>query len=163
MAYDTLKGLIRQYIKTNGQNEITGQILQNVLIAMVDEYPSLTRQHLNFRHKRKCKSTPVSVPIYRASHKRCFLFWNRRESNQLNAGVRWTVAHARRAGHASLIYSTTVSLYAQKSTPCGVLFVIVGGGNRTNHCLLTCTISIRSCFIIHRKDFRDKPPQYPAD
>ena len=42
MAYDTLKGLIRQYIKTNGQNEITGQILQNVLIAMVDEYPSLT-------------------------------------------------------------------------------------------------------------------------
>ena len=42
MAYDTLKGLIRQYIKTNGQNQITGQILQNVLIAMVDEYPALT-------------------------------------------------------------------------------------------------------------------------
>lgn len=36
-AYDSLKSLVRQYIKTNGQNEITGQILQNVLIAMIDD------------------------------------------------------------------------------------------------------------------------------
>lgn len=41
MANDTLKNLIRQYIKTNGRNEITGQILQDILIAMVDAYPNL--------------------------------------------------------------------------------------------------------------------------
>jgi hypothetical protein len=41
MAYDTLKTEIRQYIKTNGANEITGQILQNVLLDMVNAYPSL--------------------------------------------------------------------------------------------------------------------------
>ena len=41
MAYDSLKSEIRQYIKTNGQNEITGQILQNILIDMVNQYPSL--------------------------------------------------------------------------------------------------------------------------
>ena len=40
MAYDSLKALIRQYIKTNGEQEITGQILQNVLIEMVNQYPS---------------------------------------------------------------------------------------------------------------------------
>ena len=41
MAYESLKQEIRQYIKTNGQNEITGQILQDVLIDMVNQYPSL--------------------------------------------------------------------------------------------------------------------------
>ena len=40
MAYDSLKALIRQYIKTNGEQEITGQILQNVLVEMVNQYPS---------------------------------------------------------------------------------------------------------------------------
>lgn len=37
MAYDSLKSLVRQYINTNAENEITGQILQNVLITMIDE------------------------------------------------------------------------------------------------------------------------------
>ena len=41
MAHESLKSEIRQYIKTNGQNEITGQILQNVLLDMVNYYPSL--------------------------------------------------------------------------------------------------------------------------
>ncbi len=40
MSYDSLKALIRQYIKTNGEQEITGQILQNVLVEMVNQYPS---------------------------------------------------------------------------------------------------------------------------
>ena len=40
MAYESLKQEIRQYIKTNGEQEITGQILQNVLIEMVNQYPS---------------------------------------------------------------------------------------------------------------------------
>ena len=39
MAHETLKSLIRQYINTNGQESITGQILQDVLIEMVNEYP----------------------------------------------------------------------------------------------------------------------------
>ena len=42
MAHETLKNLITNNIKTNGQNAITAQILQNVLIAMVDEYPDIS-------------------------------------------------------------------------------------------------------------------------
>ena len=42
MAHETLKTLITQNIKTNGQNAITAQILQDVLIAMVDEYPDIS-------------------------------------------------------------------------------------------------------------------------
>ena len=42
MAYDALKALIRQYIKTNGNNDITGQILQNVLVEMVNNYPDIS-------------------------------------------------------------------------------------------------------------------------
>ena len=42
MAHETLKTLITQNIKTNGRNAITAQILQDVLIAMVDEIPDIT-------------------------------------------------------------------------------------------------------------------------
>ena len=42
MAHETLKALITNNIKTNGQNAITAQILQDVLIAMVDEYPDIS-------------------------------------------------------------------------------------------------------------------------
>jgi hypothetical protein len=42
MAHETLKSLITNNIKTNGQNAITAQILQDVLIAMVDDYPDLS-------------------------------------------------------------------------------------------------------------------------
>ena len=42
MAHETLKNLITNNIKTNGQNAITAQILQDVLIAMVDDYPDLS-------------------------------------------------------------------------------------------------------------------------
>ena len=42
MAHETLKALIINNIKTNGQNAITAQILQDVLIAMVDEYPDVS-------------------------------------------------------------------------------------------------------------------------
>ena len=42
MAHETLKTLITNNIKTNGRNAITAQILQDVLIAMVDDYPDLS-------------------------------------------------------------------------------------------------------------------------
>ena len=42
MAHETLKTLITDNIKTNGQNAITAQILQDVLIAMVDDYPDIS-------------------------------------------------------------------------------------------------------------------------
>lgn len=42
MAHETLKTLITQNIKTNGRNAITAQILQDVLIAMVDEVPEIS-------------------------------------------------------------------------------------------------------------------------
>lgn len=37
MAYESLKTLIRQYIKPNDNEEITGAIMQSVLLAMIDE------------------------------------------------------------------------------------------------------------------------------
>ena len=37
MAYETLKSIITQNIKTNGQESITGAILQQILLQMVDE------------------------------------------------------------------------------------------------------------------------------
>lgn len=37
MAYETLKSIIMQNIKTNGQESITGAILQQILLRMVDE------------------------------------------------------------------------------------------------------------------------------
>ncbi len=42
MEHETLKTLITQNIKTNGRNAITAQILQDVLIAMVDDYPDVS-------------------------------------------------------------------------------------------------------------------------
>jgi hypothetical protein len=42
MAHETLKTLITNKIKTNGHNAITAQILQDVLIAMVDEIPDIS-------------------------------------------------------------------------------------------------------------------------
>jgi hypothetical protein len=42
MAHEKLKTLITNNIKTNGHNAITAQILQDVLIAMVDEYPDIS-------------------------------------------------------------------------------------------------------------------------
>lgn len=38
---EQLKDNIREYIKQNGNKEITGQILQEVLLGMVDEYPDI--------------------------------------------------------------------------------------------------------------------------
>lgn len=38
---EQLKENIREYIRQNGNKEITGQILQEVLLGMVDEYPDL--------------------------------------------------------------------------------------------------------------------------
>ena len=37
MAYETLKSIITQNIKTNGQESITGMVLQQILLRMVDE------------------------------------------------------------------------------------------------------------------------------
>lgn len=37
MAYETLKSIITQNIKTNGQESITGIVLQQILLRMVDE------------------------------------------------------------------------------------------------------------------------------
>ena len=37
MAYETLKSIITQNIKTNGQESITGIVLQQILLQMVDE------------------------------------------------------------------------------------------------------------------------------
>lgn len=41
MAYENLKSAIKQVIKQNGNQEITGYILQNALLNMVDNIPEI--------------------------------------------------------------------------------------------------------------------------
>ena len=41
MAYENLKSAIKQVIKQNGNQEITGYILQSVLLSVVDNIPEV--------------------------------------------------------------------------------------------------------------------------
>ena len=41
MAYENLKSAIKQIIKQNGNQEITGYILQNTLLSVVDNIPEV--------------------------------------------------------------------------------------------------------------------------
>lgn len=41
MAYENLKSAIKQVIKQNGNQEITGYILQNALLSVVDNIPEI--------------------------------------------------------------------------------------------------------------------------
>lgn len=41
MAYENLKSAIKQVIKQNGNQEITGYILQNTLLSVVDNIPEI--------------------------------------------------------------------------------------------------------------------------
>lgn len=41
MAYENLKSAIKQVIKQNGNQEITGYILQNTLLSVVDNIPEV--------------------------------------------------------------------------------------------------------------------------
>lgn len=41
MAYENLKSAIKQVIKQNGNQEITGYILQNALLSMIDNIPEV--------------------------------------------------------------------------------------------------------------------------
>ena len=62
----------------------------------------------------KAGSTPVSCSKTKGTPKGCLLFWADRESNNLNAGVRWTVARRRLDDGGSLILSTPVSCSNKK-------------------------------------------------
>lgn len=44
MAYENLKSAIRQAIKQNGNQEITGPIMQNTLLSMVDNIPEVVQE-----------------------------------------------------------------------------------------------------------------------
>lgn len=48
---EQLKENIREYIKQNGNKEITGQILQEVLLGMVDAYPDIAPLVLDLANK----------------------------------------------------------------------------------------------------------------
>ena len=41
MAYENLKSAIKQVIKQNGNQEITGYILQSALLSVVDNIPEV--------------------------------------------------------------------------------------------------------------------------
>lgn len=44
MAYENLKSAIKQVIKQNGNQEITGHILQSTLLSVVDNIPEVTQE-----------------------------------------------------------------------------------------------------------------------
>jgi hypothetical protein len=44
MVYENLKSAIKQAIKQNGNQEITGDLLQSTLLSMVDEIPEVTQE-----------------------------------------------------------------------------------------------------------------------
>lgn len=44
MAYENLKAAIKQVIKQNGNQEITGPIMQNTLLSMVDNIPEVVQE-----------------------------------------------------------------------------------------------------------------------
>ena len=44
MAYENLKNAIKQVIKQNGNQEITGSVLQNTLLSMVDNIPEVVHE-----------------------------------------------------------------------------------------------------------------------
>ena len=44
MAYENLKNAIKQVIKQNGNQEITGPIMQNTLLSMVDNIPEVVQE-----------------------------------------------------------------------------------------------------------------------
>lgn len=44
MAYENLKSAIKQVIKQNGNQEITGRILQSTLLSVVDNIPEVVQE-----------------------------------------------------------------------------------------------------------------------
>lgn len=44
MAYENLKSAIKQVIKQNGNQEITGHILQSTLLSVVDNIPEIVQE-----------------------------------------------------------------------------------------------------------------------
>nr|DAQ56071.1 MAG TPA: hypothetical protein [Caudoviricetes sp.] len=44
MAYENLKSAIKQVIKQNGNQEITGHILQSTLLSVVDNIPEVIQE-----------------------------------------------------------------------------------------------------------------------
>lgn len=44
MAHENLKAAIKQAIKQNGNQEITGSILQNTLLSMIDNWPEIVQE-----------------------------------------------------------------------------------------------------------------------
>lgn len=51
MAYENLKNAIKQVIKQNGNQEITGAILQNTLLSMVDNIPEVVQEQGSAENK----------------------------------------------------------------------------------------------------------------
>lgn len=51
MAYENLKNAIRQVIKQNGNQEITGDIMQNTLLSMVDNIPEVVQEQGSAENK----------------------------------------------------------------------------------------------------------------
>ena len=51
MAYENLKSAIKQAIKQNGNQEITGNLLQNTLLSMVDAMVEVVQESGNAEDK----------------------------------------------------------------------------------------------------------------
>ena len=51
MAYENLKNAIKQVIKQNGNQEITGSTMQSTLLSMVDNIPEVVQEYGDAENK----------------------------------------------------------------------------------------------------------------
>ena len=71
MAYENLKNAIKQVIKQNGNQEITGPILQSTLLSMVDNIPEVV-QELGEAEDKVMSQKAVSDKLSHLSNKTQF-------------------------------------------------------------------------------------------
>ena len=73
MAYENLKSAIKQAIKQNGNQEITGPILQSTLLSVVDNIPEVV-QETGEAEDKVMSQKAVSDKLSELS-KSCYIFY----------------------------------------------------------------------------------------
>lgn len=81
MAYENLKSAIKQIIKQNGNQEITGHILQSTLLSVVDNIPEVI-QELGEAEYKVMSQKAVSDKLRNLENK--FVVLGENEYNSIN-------------------------------------------------------------------------------
>lgn len=83
MAYENLKSAIKQAIKQNGNQEITGSILQNTLLSMIGNWPEIV-QELGDSEDKAISQKVVSYKLGDLAHKSKELEDKKADAEQVN-------------------------------------------------------------------------------